>query len=29
VTLVEVEKDIGGHAIISGRNIPLGGKDTA
>jgi len=29
VILVEVEKDIGGHAIISGRNIPLGGRDTA
>src|SRR5215472_7466962 len=25
VILVEVEKDIGGHAIISGGNIPLGG----
>jgi len=29
VILVEVEKDIGGHAIISGGNIPLGGRDTA
>jgi len=25
VILVEAEKDIGGHAIISGGNIPLGG----
>src|ERR1700761_4851235 len=25
VTLVEAESDIGGHAIISGGNIPLGG----
>jgi succinate dehydrogenase/fumarate reductase flavoprotein subunit len=29
VILVEVEKDIGGHAIISSGNIPLGGRDTA
>ncbi len=25
VTLVEAEKDIGGHAITSGGNVPLGG----
>ena len=25
VILVEAEKDIGGHAIISGGNVPLGG----
>jgi succinate dehydrogenase/fumarate reductase flavoprotein subunit len=28
VILVEAEKDIGGHAIISGGNIPLGGGTT-
>ena len=29
VILVEAEKDIGGHAIISGGNIPLGGGTSA
>jgi succinate dehydrogenase/fumarate reductase flavoprotein subunit len=29
VILVEAERDIGGHAIISGGNIPLGGRNTA
>jgi succinate dehydrogenase/fumarate reductase flavoprotein subunit len=29
VILVEAEKDIGGHAIISGGNVPLGGGTSA
>ncbi len=29
VILVEAEKDIGGHAITSGGNIPLGGRTSA
>jgi succinate dehydrogenase/fumarate reductase flavoprotein subunit len=29
VILVEAEKGIGGHAVISGGNIPLGGRNTA
>ena len=29
VIVVEVEPDIGGHAITSGGNVPLGGRNSA